>query len=32
MFLALVVAGPWMITLMTDYMRNLFLSLPAVVG
>ncbi len=32
MFLALVVAGPWMLTLMTDYMRNFFLSLPSVVG
>lgn len=32
MFVALVVAGPWMLTLMTDYMRNLFLSLPTVVG
>ena len=28
----LAVAGPWMLTLMTDYMRNLFLSLPSVVG
>lgn len=32
MFLALVLAGPWMITLMTDYMRNLFQSLPSMVG
>ena len=32
MFLALVIAGPWMLTLMTDYMRNVFLSLPSVVG
>lgn len=32
MFLAMVLAGPWMLTLMTDYMRNLFLSLPSVVG
>ena len=32
MFLAMVLAGPWMLTLMTDYMRNLFLNLPSVVG
>ena len=32
MFLALVVAGPWMLTLMTDYMRTLFTNLPAAVG
>ncbi len=32
MFLALVIAGPWMLTLMTDYMRNLFTSLPSFVG
>jgi flagellar biosynthesis protein FliQ len=32
MFLVMVLAGPWMLTLMTDCMRNLFLSLPSVVG
>jgi flagellar biosynthetic protein FliQ len=32
MFLVMVLAGPWMLTLMTDYMRNLFLNLPSVVG
>lgn len=32
MFLVMVLAGPWMLTLMTDYMRNLFMSLPSVVG
>lgn len=32
MFLALVVAGPWMLTAMIDYMRNLFLALPSFVG
>jgi len=32
MFLALVVAGPWMLTLMTDYMRTLFTNLPSAVG
>ncbi|MEQ1882363.1 MAG: flagellar biosynthesis protein FliQ [Burkholderiales bacterium] len=29
---ALVVAGPWMITLMVDYMRRLFESLPFMIG
>lgn len=32
MFLVMVVAGPWMLTLMTDYMRGLFMSLPSVIG
>lgn len=32
MFLVMVLAGPWMLTLMTDYMRTLFTNLPAVVG
>jgi len=32
MFVAMVVAGPWMLTVMTDYMRNLFASLPGMVG
>ncbi|CAN5235906.1 flagellar biosynthesis protein FliQ [soil metagenome] len=31
-FVALVVAGPWMLTLMTDYMRELFTSIPGMVG
>ena len=31
-FLTLIVAGPWMITLMTDYMRRLFESIPGVIG
>ena len=29
---ALVVAGPWMITLMVDYMRRLFENLPFLIG
>lgn len=29
---ALVVAGPWMITLMVDYMRRLFENLPFMIG
>lgn len=31
-FLALVIAGPWMLTLMLDYMRHMFSSIPAMVG
>ncbi|MEQ1591645.1 MAG: flagellar biosynthesis protein FliQ [Thiobacillaceae bacterium] len=26
------IAGPWMITLMTDYMRRLFTELPGMIG
>ncbi len=32
MFLTLLVAGPWMITLMTDYMRRLFEGIPGMIG
>ena len=32
MFLTLVLAGPWMLTLMTDYMRRLFESIPGMIG
>lgn len=31
-FVTLVVAGPWMITTMTDYIRRLFESIPGVIG
>ncbi len=31
-FITLIVAGPWMITTMTDYMRRLYESIPAVIG
>jgi flagellar biosynthetic protein FliQ len=31
-FVTLVLAGPWMITLMTDYMRRLYESIPSVIG
>ena len=31
-FITLILAGPWMITLMTDYMRRLFESIPGVIG
>jgi flagellar biosynthetic protein FliQ len=32
MFLVMIIAGPWMIGLMTDYMRRLFESIPWLVG
>ncbi|MBX3648517.1 MAG: flagellar biosynthesis protein FliQ [Rhodocyclaceae bacterium] len=32
MFLTLVLAGPWMLMLMTDYMRRLFESIPGMIG
>ena len=31
-FLALVVAGPWMLTLITDFAQRLFTSIPTVIG
>ncbi len=31
-FATLIVAGPWMLTMMTDYMRRLFESIPAIIG
>jgi flagellar biosynthetic protein FliP len=30
--ITLIVAGPWMITMMTDYMRRLYESIPAMIG
>ena len=32
MFVTLLVAGPWMITVMTDYMRRLFEAIPGMIG
>jgi len=32
MFVVLVVAGPWMIQTMVDYMRRLFEAIPGLVG
>jgi flagellar biosynthetic protein FliQ len=32
MFVTLIVAGPWMITLITDYMRRLFEGIPGMIG
>lgn len=31
-FVALIVAGPWMLTIMLDYMREMFSNLPLLVG
>lgn len=30
--IAMVVAGPWMLTVMTDYMRQMFTAIPGMVG
>ena len=30
-FIALIVAGPWMISIMLDYMRTMFTGIPAMV-
>lgn len=31
-FAAILVSGPWLITLMTDYMRRLITSIPTMIG
>jgi flagellar biosynthetic protein FliQ len=31
-FVALVVAGPWMLAVMLDYMRSVFTGLPGLIG
>lgn len=31
-FVALLLAGPWMLSIMLDYMRQVFTSLPGLVG
>ncbi|TFW32082.1 flagellar biosynthesis protein FliQ [Massilia horti] len=31
-FLALVIAGPWMLSVMTDYMRQVFTGIPGMIG
>lgn len=31
-FVTLVLAGPWMITIMTDYMRTIFSGIPQLIG
>jgi flagellar biosynthetic protein FliQ len=32
LFITLIAAGPWMITLLTDYMRRLYSSIPTIIG
>jgi flagellar biosynthetic protein FliQ len=32
MFITLVLAGPWMLEMMTDYIRRLFESIPQIIG
>lgn len=32
MFLVLILAGPWMLQMMVDYMRRLFESIPQIIG
>lgn len=32
MFIAMVVAGPWLLTVMTDFIRRLFESIPTLIG
>ena len=31
-FVALVVAGPWMLSIMLDYMRQMFTNIPGMIG
>jgi flagellar biosynthetic protein FliQ len=31
-FVTLIVAGPWMITVLTDFMQRLYGSIPSIVG
>jgi len=31
-FAALLIAGPWIITMLTDYMRRLYGSIPGMIG
>jgi flagellar biosynthetic protein FliQ len=32
LFITLVIAGPWMITMLTDFMRRLYSSIPSIIG
>ena len=32
MFITLIIAGPWMLTMLVDYTRRLFASIPGLVG
>jgi flagellar biosynthetic protein FliQ len=31
-FVALIVAGPWMLSVLLDYMRNIFNGIPGMIG
>lgn len=31
-FITLIIAGPWMITLLTDYIQRLYSSIPNIIG
>ncbi len=31
-FLTMILAGPWMITVMTDYIRRLYEAIPSMIG
>jgi len=31
-FITLIVAGPWMITILTEYMQRLYGSIPVIIG
>jgi flagellar biosynthesis protein FliQ len=31
-FITLIAAGPWMITMLTDYMQRLYSSIPSIIG
>jgi len=31
-FVTMIIAGPWMLTVMLDYMRQMFASIPGMVG
>jgi flagellar biosynthetic protein FliQ len=31
-FVTLIAAGPWMLTVLTDYMRRLYESIPSLIG
>ena len=32
MFLVIIVAGPWMLSVMVDYLKEILLNLPGVIG
>lgn len=31
-FIAMIIAGPWMLSIMLDYMREVFANIPSLVG